>query len=262
MKIIIDTTSTTAPYDNITTLTASSEDANFPSTNLRDDFTTNLWKAASGTSAVLSLILSKGSSVAVFNTNATSVTVEAGAGESYILESGYELESGYSLVVDEVAVIPAYDLDGENGRFWADYTEFTVPHVVTITLTAASVPYAGIVRGGNVESFRDPATGMGESSIDYSVERELNNGADYFRKRNVVRTFEGMRMLETRANAWLFKHDIFDSVGPQPLAIRLIQSSSITDDEFVMFAKRIDPPQLEHATRTHTRIHFSLREVI
>ena len=46
------------------------------------------------------------------------------------------------------------------------------------------------------------------------------------------------------ANAWKLKHRIFDAVGPQPLAIRLVDGDIISDDEFVIFAKRIEPPRI------------------
>lgn len=259
MKIIIDIDTLT---DNVTSISASSSDANFPVTNLRDNFTTNLWKAASGTSATITLLVSKGSAIELLNTNATSVVVSAGSGETYEDETDWSLEDGYSYADDEVVVVTAYSLPGEKGRLWGEYPEFTGPHIVTVALTAGGVPSAGIIRAGVVERFRNPAPSHEESSIDYSIEKELNNGADYFRKRNVVRTFDNLTMLETRANAWKFKHSIFDAVGPQPLAIRLMDGSTVTDHEFVIFAKRIEPPQIEHVTNTKSQISFSLKEVI
>jgi hypothetical protein len=222
-----------------------------------------LWKAAAGTTATITLQVSKGSAVMLLNTNATAVSVEVGSGESYALESGYSLESGYVLLEDEVAAIVASStLTGSNGRFWADYSEFSEAHIVKIYLTAASAVYAGIVRAGNVEEFKDPAPSHEETSIDYSIEKELNNGANYYRKRNVVRTFDNLSMIESRTNAWKFKHQIFDAIGPQPLAIRLFQSANIDDWEFALFAKRSDPPELTHLTNDWTQIDFSLQEVI
>ena len=259
MKIIIDIDTLT---DNVTSISASSSDANFPVTNLRDNFTTNLWKAASGASATITLLVSKGSAIEIINTNATDITITAGSGETYEDEAGWSLEDGYSYAEDEVAVIAAGSLPGERGRLWGEYSEFSGPHVVTATLTADGIPSAGIIRAGVVERFRNPAPSHEESSIDYSIEKELNNGADYFRKRNVVRTFDNLTMLETRANAWKLKHRIFDAVGPQPLAIRLVDGDIISDDEFVIFAKRIEPPRIEHVTNTKSRISFSLKEVI
>jgi len=261
MKIIIDTDTLT---DNVTSITASSEDAAFPATNLQNDFTTDLYRAVADVlSVTLTILVSKGSAVALVNTNATSATVTAGTGGSYENEAGYSYEAGYSNEDSEQSVTLVYDLPGTGGRLWADYTNFTGPHIVKITLTAATTVYAGIVRAGTVQSFADPAIGLSEGSKDYSVEKELNNGADYFRKRNVVRTFGNLSIMETRANCYLFKQGIFDAVGPKPLAIRLVHNANITDKEFVVFAKRISPPEIVHrVNRTYSIVNFDLKEVI
>jgi hypothetical protein len=261
MKIIIDTDLKT---DNITAITASSEDANFPVENLQNDFTTDLWKATAGVlTATLLLSVSKGKAVELLNTNAISATVTVGmGGGDYDFEAGYVAESGYVLEANVPISTIVSILPGAAGRLWADYPEYTTPHVVTIVLTALATVMAGIVRAGNVETFRDPAYNNSEVSDDYSIEKELNNGADYFRKRNVTRRFGSLSIMETRANAWKFKHSIFDAVGPKPLAIRLIEEGNITDDEFVLFAKRGSSPQVSHFSGTHSRIDFDLKEVI
>ena len=262
MKIIIDPTLTTAPYDNVTSCVASTEDADFPDENMRDNFTKNVWKAT-GSTATIQVQCNKGSSVCIINTNATSVVIKAGSGDSYTPESGFAYEAGFVDADDEVATIVVSDLSGEHGLAWADYSEFTLPHLLTIELETDGDPVeVGVLRAGNVEEFADPAYNHSESSIDFSIEKELNNGADYFKKRNVVRVFDNLEMIETRVNAWKFKHDIFDYIGPQPVVIRMVQNDNITDDEFVAYVKRSEPPRLQHLTISHTRINYSLKEAI
>lgn len=261
MKILIDTDSTAAPYDDVTAYTASSSDADYPAANMRDNYPGNVWKAASGTSAIISLVVSKGSAIALFNTNATAVTIYYGAGEWYEDESGYAPETGYTYLSDPEATVDASDLSGANGKLWAEYTEQTLPHVVTIVLTAGAAPSVGVIRAGNVEEFRNPGYAMTEGSDDYSIVATMPNGANYFRKRDVARTHSGLSMIETRANAFIFKHDIFDAVGPMPMAIRLA-ADSITDDELIVFARRTSPVSIEHITSDLTRINFALQEVI
>lgn len=256
MKIIIDTAT---GGDNITAITASTEDASFPKENLQDDFTTNLWKATA-TTATLTVEVSKGSAVELLNTNATSATVTAGSGESFEDEAGFSPEAGYTYADDQVWVESVYSLPGSAGRLWAEYAPFSGPHVVNISLTAAANVSAGILRAGNVEEFRDPSYGMVEGSRDYSIERELNNGADYYRKRNVVRIFDGLTTVETKENAFKFKHNIFDAIGPKPLAMRL--SNTLDDQEFVLFAKRTTPPLIEPISGSLWRINYGLKEVV
>jgi hypothetical protein len=243
MKIIIDTA---LKKDNVTSITASSADTNFPAANLQDDFTTNIWRAAAGgtTGITLTIVVAKGSAIELLNTNAisASMTVDPGGGA--------------------VAVpITSYKLSGEAGRLWAEYGPYTGSHTIVLTLSAASEVSAGILRAGNVETFIDPQYNSQEDSKDYSIELELNDGSNYFRKRNVVRQFSSLAMIELRANAFKFKHDIFDAVGPQPLAMRLADKK-ITDAEFVLFAKRINAPKLTHLSPIYTKIDFDLKEVV
>jgi hypothetical protein len=425
MKIIIDTDLGT---DNVTLITVSSADTNFPATNMLNDFTTDVWKSNTGVySAMLLVSVSKGSSIELFNTNAIEAIVEIGSGGSYELEDfthelvytyvkattrfssnywpyyasdpalslidaalnnawissigqatnqrvhidlgsaktlrqiyyenyhntgsstnagvkgftlwgsnnaaafaeltysidtnwtqitcdatqfdqhvganqadphyigvtnrtvyryyafkfadnwganymglrrislqtgPYALETGYTFEDTAIFATTAYDLPGTAGRLWGDYTEITTPHIIKVTLTSLSEITVGIVRAGIVQTFTDPAHGYTEDSIDYSIEKELNNGSNYFRKRNIVRTFSGLSLIDTRANCFIFKHDIFDAVGPKPLAIR-INSNTLPDDEFVLFAKRTEPPKIVHdVSKTHSRIKISLKEVI
>lgn len=260
MKIIIDTDLLT---DNITAISASSEDVagGFPASNLLNDFTTDLWRAAPGVvSATLTLSVSKGSAIELINTNATSAVITVGTGGNYSPESGFQLETGFQFETSIQGSPTIFDLPGVNGRIWYDYSSFSYPHIVKIELVADSTLYAGIVRAGNVEQFNDPQYKFKEGSTDYSIEKELNNGADYFRKRNIVKKFSNIQFLDSRANAFKLKHDIFDAVGPKPLAIYLVDTQ--TDKEFILFAKRISSPEIEYAYRNFFMISMDLKEVI
>ena len=262
MMIIYDKDSTSAPYDNVQSYSVDSEDANFPKENMRDDFTTNVWRAEAAT-ATITVNVSKGSAVEVLNTNAISATVTAISGEEYVFEAGWSFEAAWAFADNvEVSAVVVYSLPGSGGRLWADYAEFAAAHIVTIVLTAAENVYAGILRAGYVETFPNPALGMQEDSIDYSMEKELNIGANYYRKRNVIRQFSGLSLVDTWANIWALKHDIFDAAGPQPLAIRIITGCDITDWEFVAYAKCLENPQIEYLTPEYSRLSFTLQEVI
>lgn len=260
MKIIIDTDLGT---DNVTSVSASSEDASFPASNMLNDFTTDVWKANGLNEAIITVLVSKGSAIEILNTNALTAEIVIGTGGDYEAESGYSLETGYELETSYDPISIVQNLPGSKGRLWADYQEFSTPHIIRVTLTAevGETVYAGILRAGNVETFNDPLYSPKEFSTDFSIEKELNNGADYFRVRNIVRSFPALSIIETRENAFKFKLDIFDQIGPKPLAIRLAHKK-ITDKEFVLFAKRISPPEVEYISSTLAKINFNLREVI
>jgi hypothetical protein len=238
MKIIFDTT---LQSDNVTSIVASSEDSEFPVANLQNTFTTDVWRAAAGVlTATLTIDVSKGSALELLNTNAKTASATVGG---------------------TPVPVTVYQLPGEKGRLWIDYTEDLAPHTIVLTLTADVDVYAGILRAGIVKTFDDPINENKEESQDFSIELELNNGSDYFRTRNIVRIFNEITIYETRANAFILKHDIFDVVGPEPLAIRLVHKY-ITDAEFILFAKRTSPIKLNHIWKNLTAISMELREVI
>lgn len=70
------------PHNYATAITASTENANFPVENLEDDYVGNLWKAT-GTVATLIIECAAGTNcLAIFNTNAESITIRLSGWES------------------------------------------------------------------------------------------------------------------------------------------------------------------------------------
>jgi len=249
--------------NNVTAVSANSEDANYPATNLQNDYTKDLWQAAAGINeAVVYVTVSSGAAVALFNTNATSATITAGIAGNYQWEAGYSWEADVSWESSET-VTATFNLTGDGGSFWADYAEITTSHLITITLTAASGTdvNAGVVQAGAVNEFQDPRYGIDETSQDYSVELELNSGSEYYVKRDIARIMSNLQILETRANAFAFKHDIFDKAGPAPMAMR-ISTVIITEEEFIIFAKRLASPQIQHVSPDYSMISLAIKESI
>jgi hypothetical protein len=240
MKVIFDTA---LQSDNVTNISASSTYSGYPVSNMQDDYTTSLWRGGAGGSGTLTVTISKGSSLAFINTNATSIGVTVSSGGGYTTKS---------------------NLTGVNGWFWLDYTYSGSSHTVTLSLTcdAAQYPCGGVLRAGSVITFNDPAPGITESSRDYSVEVPMSSGSVYSLKRSTVRSFSNLQITETKTNAFIFKYDIFDMIGPKPLAIRLVQNTNVTDAEMIIFAKRTSSPNLTFIKPTLVQINFDLEEVV
>jgi hypothetical protein len=257
MKIIFDPD---IKSDNITSVVASSSDTYFSVLNLRDDYTTNLWRTTSGaTTGYIQAGVSAGSAVELLNTNATSATITVGTGGTYSLEAGGSNEAGYSLEANSSILSSVVNLPGTAGRLWAEFTNQTTPFIVRIDLVASSTLTAGIIRAGKVQQFNDPAPGFSETTKDFSIEMELNNGANYFRKRNTIRTFSNLQMIDSRTDAYIFKR-VFDGLGPKPVAIKLFDSQ--TDSKYVIFAKRESLPQITHISNANSEMQLSLTEVV
>lgn len=250
--------------DRITAIIASEENANYPVSNVQTDYIKEKWKALSA-SATLLLSVSKGAGVAVFGTNATTLTVTAGAGLTASWASGAAWASGAVwMSPDTFPVTTIYDLSASNvGALWGDYDEIAYPHVVELIFTGAagSIIEAGVVRAGDVNTYRDPNAGITEGLRDYSIIKELNAGAFYTKKRDIVRTF-GFKILATRdVKFYNFLLDVIQQHGPGPLAWRIVHSS-ITDWEWVVYARVDGMPRGQHDFPQHSYLDILLIEMV
>ena len=222
--------------DKISAVVADAENANFPIANIQDDHPKNLYKHT-GTTAIITATVSSGAAaLALFNTNATAATVVIALGMDIDLEDGLTLESGLTVETDE-SVSTLYDLSGSTGRLWGTYTQIDVVHYAEITLTGTAIIEAGKLTIGALNTFTDPLPGVKESPVDYSIKKQLNSGAWYFRKRDVVRDFK-LRVPVQRNNSWSsdfydLVYNIYEQIGPQPIAWHLVSDQG--DWEWVGF---------------------------
>ena len=260
MKIIYDST------NKISALSADSEDGSYPVENLEDEHPKKLWKAASGvTRATLTLtMLPNASGVALFNTNATSVTVTVSTGLP-ISWGGSTVWGGDTVWAGVDLSTDLFDLSPSNvGSMWAEYTEKTGPHVIQITLEGDSTLQAGILRAGTDYEFNDPMLGIFETLRDFSIVMELNNGATYIRKRDIVRQFNfRVPILRQQASAndfYTFLLDIIQQRGPLALPWRI--SSNSDDTEWIVYARPAVMPGGDHSSKEYTFVDVTLLEVL
>lgn len=275
--------------DNISSILASAENANYPATNVQDKHPKKIWKST-GQTATLTLYVSSGAAVAVFATNAesVSVTIREGVGLDWgesqdfaiAAEDGSEIntESGSPIMMEpEIdwtgqidwqmpeSVSADYDLSGSNvGSMWADYGPKSGAHAIDLDFTAPadSVVEAGIVRAGTVKEYKDPKYGIREGLVDYSIVRELNNGAFYTRKRDIVRTFSFSVLEDRKDDTYEFLHLLAQLVGPDPVAWRLVYNSNEREWEWVVFCRFDGAPQADHIAADLSSLSVNLIEVI
>lgn len=249
--------------DRITAISADEEDASYPVSNLQDEHPKKVWKGTSR-DAVITAVASAGGALALIATNATSVSLAISSGQTINWASGVTWQSDVSWDssgdddVSEVALLPG----DSSGCAWFDFAARTSSFSVTLTLTAQAgeIIQAGVLRIGTCNSFDDPAYGLKEGLQDYSIVKELNNGATYIRKRDVVRTFQGRITEDRDTDFYTFLLDVAKKVGPTPLAWRLVHN--ITDSEWIVFARFRVMPIGSHDRPLHSRINFDLLEVL
>jgi hypothetical protein len=147
------------------------------------------------------------------------------------------------------------------GALWADYTAIAVAHTIKLDFVAAAgtIIEAGIIRAGDVSSFRDPSQGMAEGLKDFSIIRTLNTGSRYIGKRAIVRTFNFSVTEDRDTDFYKFMLGIIRGRGAAPLAWRLI-TDSLTDWAWIVFVNTEDMPQGDHFGFAHSKLDITLVE--
>lgn len=231
------------------TITADSEDANYPATNLTDnDYRKKVWKAISGVNvATLTVsIATDGQAIALFGTNASSaVCVIKDSGGVQVESETHTLAGTYYT----------------NTGFWQTYTQQVGTHSAEITLTAAAgtTVEAGIVRAGDLVTLENPQYGVGEGRKNFSLRKELRNGALYTKELEIIRTFN-YSMLLLRDSTLLSLKKLYEYYGVDPFAMLI--ASGISDDHFAVFGAFESEPSISHEYYTHSSVSINILEAV
>lgn len=244
--------------EKISSVAADEENANYPDDNVLDNHPKKVWKATSKDAQMKLTCTGGTSAVAVFNTNADTVTITVkneAESETLVAAQAYDLK-GTDTYLEFIQD------GGEHWtQIWHDYTYQPDPVVVIIDFEAAvgAIAEAGVIRCGIAMTFQDPKAGLQEGLKDYSIIKKLNNGAIYTRKRDVVRTFSGIITLERDRDFYFFLRDTIQQVGPEPLAWRIL---ALVNHDWPVFARADKMPSGAHSRPAHSDIKFSLLEEI
>ena len=243
--------------DNVTAVLADEANANYPDDNISNDHPKKVWKATSE-DAKITLTVSEGSNcVGIFNTNGTTITVTVkNAAEDTILVAAQEfdlsgIDTYYKLITDSGSAWTS---------LWIDYDYQAVEHKVIIDFERGSgIIEAGVIRAGRANNFKNPKYGIKEGRKDYSIIKELNNGAFYIRKRDIVKTFGGSIFVERDREFYEFMTDIVTANGASPLAWKVTDQS---EHDWTVFARFSGMPNGVHKTKNYGEINFNLLEVV
>ena len=241
---------------NISAVFADEEDANFPDDNVLDMYPKKVWKATSA-DARLTLTVTGGSNgLAIFNCNAREITVTVKDGGGAVVES-----NTYTLgdVIDTYLELIS-DAGRKHTSLWIEYTYQTLQHTIEIDFLAQipDMAQAGVVWAGLLREFPEPRGDLNEGRRDYSIVRELNNGAFYVRKRDVVRLFSGEVKVSRNDDFYQFM-SIFEANGPAPLPWKII--GALPEREWNVFGRLEVEPDGSHGSHK-SNINFSIIEVV
>jgi len=145
-------------------------------------------------------------------------------------------------------------------QFWMDFEYQMYASTATIKLTAPTgeVVKAGVYKAGPGVVFSGPRYGIKEGRKDYSVKKQLRNGAWYGKKKVIVRTFSGQVRVE-RDTAYYAFAEIYDLKGPDPFAILIVDG--LTDKRWTAYVMFDKPFVSNHAHPEHSLVSFQLIEV-
>jgi len=300
------------------TPTATSEDANYPATNLLTDYRKEVWKASDGVSeATLRVPISANAEViSLHNTNATTAvcTITLDASEQ-ALNAAAAVDKGGGLVgipcdghgysendvvlingttnYDGVYTLPDQTAGGANefiitavyaaetfagtdtvcvvvestthtlstDRFWQEYTEQTGAHTGTIKLTVGTgTVEAGVVRAGELLTLANPGPGISERLKDFSIKKNLRNGAVYTKKLDMVRTFS-YSMVVARETVFRNLVTLYEYYGPDPFAM-LLTDNATNDNIWAVFGSFDNSPVGAHSYPSYSQVSISVTEAV
>ena len=251
--------------DNITSLSANLEDTNYPDDNLLNKSPKKCWKST-GNTGIITIASTQSSGICIAKTNAITMSISLTAGGASLeLASGLELAAGLELNPDTAAADVEVNLSetaGENSVF-ATWSERSTSHTVVITLAAETgdILQVGAVTVGDVLLWPDPIKQYSETFQDYSIEKELNNGALYYRQRDIVREFSGTIIVNRKSDT---EHDFYDfmniykQIGKNPIGWMM---SDISGGEWVVFGRFEYIPKGVHI-KDKSRINYNVIEVL
>jgi len=233
------------------------EKALFPKENVSDDHPKKPWKSVSD-DATMHVAVSGGSNaIAIFATNAETITVTVMNDIETITLWGPE-------IYDLQGIDTYYELITDTGErwyvLWVDYPYQANPVSIVVDFESPSATRVGIIRAGATYTFPDPRWGLSEGLVDYSIIKELSNGATYIRKRDIVRKFDGDITMVRDRDFYKFMHKVIKTKGPGPLAWKV--STNLSNFDWAVFARPQNMPRGSHTFPAWSRVNFQLLEVV
>ncbi len=166
-------------------------------------------------------------------------------------------------VPDDLHLSYEFNRDDEFGALWVNFDQFEAAVDITITLyKAAGTPEilsAGSLVVGEMEKIPGLQYPIGDDLVDYSLSRELSNGASYYKKRDIVRRLSGTIRLPRLPDFYNLQRRIARKYGSRPLMWNLMDCMAM---EFVVYGKLQAMPSGSHENNTRSTIDFELLEVL
>lgn len=260
MKVIID--------EKIESVSAASENANYPASSMLNRHPKRVWKAADGVSDTrISLTVdSLLTDVGIVNTNAKEVYISRPVFADFTFESGgddveWTSPGGtvFNWYISDYTDSKPPLIDTDTGDIWVDGINLYGGTLLTLRLIAedGETVQVGVVSGGVAEEFRDPYYGVEEIFNDYSVQAELSNGSHYYKKGNIVREFGFQALMERDTEAFVLMRSVGLKKGQEPLMWKITE---INHSQWLVYGRATITQN--HTAHRHNSLSVNIKEVI
>jgi hypothetical protein len=141
--------------------------------------------------------------------------------------------------------------------FWVDFDDPEEECKIILSLDAGAgiTLEAGVARAGTPLVLKDPKFGLEQGVFDYSIKKELNSGTRYYKKRDIVDTFNiEINALRDYIFYGLFS-EVFKQYGEAPMPWKVSDTSSEYD--WAIFA-HMGPPTGSHINIDYSTVGFQL----
>jgi len=246
--------------DKVSGVTAANADANYPDDNLLDNHPKKIWRYSGVTDSgdVTVAVYSGANAVGFAGISATSIalTVKNAASSSTLADKvSYDLKGINTYFKFFTDTFTSYT------SFWIDYDYQDIEHnlIFEFAHSSGNTIETGVVRAGPARGFYEPGFNLVEGMKDYSIVKELNNGAFYIRKRDIVKTFSGDVELKRDGDFYVFMRDVVQQEGANPLFWRI---TDYENNDWAVFARVDKTLKAKHNKVDYSTINFSFIEVL
>jgi hypothetical protein len=255
MKIIYSKTEKVR--NRATSVTASSENPNYPATNLLLGDVAKVFRSVAASAPIATITLNIAvpagvtSAFAVFGCNSTSI--------AYAIKDTTETTTYFSGTLDTTPASPARTFN----RAWFDWTSNGNALHIILTLTASSTATyheVGEVVVCDTVTIPDPQYGLGQTRENLQVIQNLAGGGFYIHDGNKPRSLD-LSWIMTRETEFDDLDEIYEEIGQNPVGMLLSENAN-NDLKWCGYFHMISPPKASHDYPNHSVISLPIREAV
>lgn len=250
----------------IQAVTASSANSAYPAANLLNESPKKKWQAADTTVTFASIqadVYQATGGLGMVGIVAESAHVSISDPNGITWSNVIWSNVIWADVPDAVEVDVEWVETGDDYKtLWVSFEQFESAVKITVELRKTTgnpdILAAGVLVVGQVVDIPGVKYPLSEGLVDYSIYRQLSNGADYYKRRDIVRTFSGSMILKRDLYFQTFMRGMARVFGMTPFMVLLVDWSM----DFVIYGRFQQLPSGSHAYLNHSTIDFQLIEVL